>query len=63
MIPKRFEEGEDDFPDHREVFPPDDAHTCAYLNGRQGHCSVCHNREFSREERYTVDPCCQYDNG
>ncbi len=63
VIPRQFQEGEDEFPDHREVFPPDDAHNCAYLNGRQGHCTVCHNRDISRDEYYTVDPCFQYDNG
>ena len=59
VIPKKLK---DDLPDHRSVYPPDDAHNCAYLNGRQGHCSVCHNRGVSRDEFYSVDPCLQYDN-
>ncbi len=62
IIPLHFKEGSSNFPDHREVFPPEDAHTCAYLNGRQGHCQVCHVRGFSRENYYTIDPSLLYDN-
>ncbi len=63
LIPSRFNEGDSDFPDHREVYPPENAHNCAYLNGRQGHCNTCHMRGFDRDSYYTIDPCLLYDKG
>ena len=63
IIKKEFNEGDDEFPDHREVYPPENAHNCAFLNGAQGHCNLCDMKGFGRDDYYTIDPCVLYDKG
>ena len=63
IVPSKIDEMEEDFPDHREVYPPEYAHLCAYLNGSQGHCNTCHIKGFDRDNYYTIDPCVLYDRG
>ena len=63
IIPSYLEQGSDDFPDHNVVYPPNDAHSCGFLNGSQGYCDICHNRGFDRDDCFVIDPTLLYHKG